>query len=821
MLRLTTTARRAPVLVVPRILRRQISLFTPINDKPGMTAAAAAVNAQNLNAKAPTIKLQTPRDEADARHGDAALRLMFDDAGFWKSMSPVHNPGKKTGLFDNPYLTSPRGMLRFTEVSLAQAQALAQRILSGTVRDGGDLVRTLDRLSDTLCQVIDLMGCVRAAHPAPGFQAAAQQAHETMFEYMNVLNTSVELYDRLAAVFEDPEKVAKLSAEEDSTGRLLLADFEKSGIRLDPETRTKFVQLMNVISVMGQEFMEAAAEPPKDPSVAFVKATSSDLEGLDRGLARYLVQTQQSKLSKLFGEKEPGSLLVPTTGWEAAVALRTVRDEKVRREIWTKGHLASADLEQDNRLQTILRARGELANLMGAPSYAAYELHGKMLKTPALADSFLKAIEAAVAPKARGEIAALARIKAQATDVPHKTAGMEAWDRDFFGARFLHQQHLLRDHRDDTPSQEAVARIPEYFSVGTVIQGLSRLFTSIYGIRFEPVPPKEGETWRDDVRRVNVVSDTDGLVGVMYCDLFQAPGKSPNPAHFTVRCSRRIYAAENDAVRALDPLANERFPHVVTGRDAHQLPVIVLMCDFAPGPAGGPALLTFNNVQTLFHEMGHAMHSMLGRTDLHNVSGTRCATDFVELPSVLMEKFAAAPQVLGLFAYHHATGAPLPLNLLQEHERTAQQLLQHSETHAQIVLALLDQLFHSGDPALLATPEGLHHAYYALESHYGLFPAQRESRWYTQFGHLVGYGASYYCYLLGRAIADRVWAHVFQQDPTARDAGEKWRREVLQWGGSKDPWQMVASVLDDPTLAPGDTEAIASLTRGFDSIDKQ
>lgn len=776
------------------------------------------------------VNSQTSRDALEEKNHDKTLRLIFDSDAFWQDFNRNSPNSKKvTGLFDNPYLTSPQGLLNFTQVSLAQAQALAQKILQeneSDVSDPGRLIRLLDRLSDTLCQVIDLMGCLQASHANSKYQAAARQSHETMFEFMNILNTSVELYQRLESVFSSPERVAKLTREEKSVGRLLLSDFVKSGIQLNPEAREKFVKLSSLISTNGHEFMTSATAPPTDPKDSFLSVPKSRLEGIDPYLESVLPNASSFNLFKTSSNK---NLLLPTTGGEAATALRTVKDEEIRHDIWLQGR-KSPDPKQIPRLESILKARQQLAELMGQNSFSGYELQDKMVKTPQNVMKFLNKLASDIYPKAQLEISALAKLKNQAQDIPYKTDSIQPWDRDYFGSLFLHQQHLKTDHRDDTPTKAQVSLLPQYFSLGTVMQGLSRLFSSIYGIKFVPVEPKPGETWRNDIRRLNVVADDGSLIGVMYCDLFQAPGKSPNPAHFTVRCSRKIFAEEDDEVRKMDPLAAVRYTNNGTNKDEQQLPIIVLTCNFSPGYSSEsnssqlnddrssrniPSLLSFTEVETLFHEMGHAMHSMLGQTDLHNVSGTRCATDFVELPSVLMERFASAPQVLSLYSHHYLTGEPLPFRLLQEYQRTTQQLLQYSETYSQIKLAMLDQLFHSGKEQVLSDLAG---SYQELEAQNSLFPLTKEYEeslksdlWFTQFGHLVGYGASYYCYLFDRAIADRVWDHVFKQDPTNRASGEKWKNQVLKWGGSRNPWELVADVLDIPELVNGDEKAIAQL----------
>lgn len=197
---------------------------------------------------------------------------------------------------------------------------------------------------------------------------------------------------------------------------------------------------------------------------------------------------------------------------------------------------------------------------------------------------------------------------------------------------------------------------------------------------------------------------------------------------------------------------------------------------------------------------------MLGRTEYHNVSGTRCATDFVELPSILMEQFVASPAVLPLFARHHATDAVLPLEHFQAH-LALQARLSALETHGQILMATLDQVYHSAAVRPDARFDSTE-AYHALQASMGIVSPVPGTAWQTRFGHLHGYGATYYSYLFDRAIAGKVWATLFAADPLSRAGGEALRDQVLKWGGGRDPWEMVASVLQDEALCKGDSEAM-------------
>lgn len=195
---------------------------------------------------------------------------------------------------------------------------------------------------------------------------------------------------------------------------------------------------------------------------------------------------------------------------------------------------------------------------------------------------------------------------------------------------------------------------------------------------------------------------------------------------------------------------------------------------------------------------------MIGRTEYQNVSGTRCATDVVELPSILMEHFLNSPAVLSLFSTDSKSVVAQVGNHHQDPCRSI-------DTHTQILIAMLDQLYHS--PAVSAPGFNTTAALASLHDSRGLIPHVAGTSWQTQFGHLFGYGATYYSYLFDRAIAARVWRNVFAQDPLARRAGEKYKQELLRFGGGRDPWRMVATLLDAPELAAGDAEAMREVGR--------
>lgn len=692
----------------------------------------------------------------------------------------------RAGLFNNKYLISPHGFSVYAQRMLAKARRLVSKIISANTPDQlRQIVRDLDRLSDLLCRVIDMADFVRSTHPDPEIVSAANEAYDVMYEYMNVLNTTEDLYLNLKKAIQNKEVSASWSAEEHTVAIILRRDFEKSGIMLNKHAKRRFVDISSEIAKIGPQFINGAT--PKEPYLTF---RSSQLMGMDPMVVRQLALR--------------GYVNLPTMGSIANHAIRTIEDPGVRKELYAASHTSSDD--RIELLDQLLGLRGELATLVGHSSYASVALIDKMAQSPQNVTTFLTSLETANRPAAQAELDTLTAIKHSHGD----PSPLQLWDRDYYASKLLHS---VRSRRKSSNV------LSEFFSLGTVIQGLSRLFSRLYGIRFAPRETLPGETWNDDVRRLDVIDETEGHIAVVYCDLFEREGKNPNPAHFTVRCSRRIDLDELDldsssAASDLQPeddgMASAR--RTSTG-ELYQLPTIALICDFSRpnNLSQQPTLLTFREVTTLFHEMGHALHSMLGRTALHNVAGTRCPTDFAELPAVLMEHFAKSPQVMGLFARHYLTGDPLPSELLQQ-KLSAESLLDATETHTQIILALLDQSLHSSSFAMrggakqqTSSSTGIMHQ---ISSEYSILPPLPGNSWQGFFTHLFGYGATYYSYLFDRAIAARVWKDVFEDDPLDRNAGWRWREQVLRWGGARDPWKMLAGVLRDEGLEGGGEQAM-------------
>ncbi|CAE7175914.1 hypothetical protein PTNB73_02921 [Pyrenophora teres f. teres] len=722
---------------------------------------------------------------------DDALRKVFDNASFWDDFKCPSQKGQPAGIIGNKYLTHPEGFVDFVTVTIKRCNAVVQKVSAAqSIHDFKNMVKDLDKLSDLLCRVIDLADFVRGTHPDRKFQIMAVKAYHTVFQYMNELNTTPVLYDQLKKASETPEVYEAWNEEERIVARILIEDFSRFGIGLDDKTRQRLVDLSGEIAEVGNQFVEGMA-----PETLELKFKSTKLKGLDPKLAKALTRWGETAISTMHHESQ--------------AVLRFVENPEVRRETYQAVRTASKP--SIARLEKMLKLRAELAQTSGFETFAHMTLENKMARTPEAVNTFLKALYEDSRPAVLADLDELMELKKSDAHQYNFPDRINAWDKFYYTQKML--ATMEGHYKQRTPDS-----LSAYFSVGTVLQGISRLLDRLYGVRFVPKETQPGEVWDDGVRRLDVISDTEGHIAVLYCDLYSRPGKTPNPAHFTLRCSREILPSEVEEMAHMQHNFSSPIEAATDGmpvawnaeRNSYfQLPTIALICDFSKAHSPRPTLLNIHDVRTLFHEMGHALHSILGRTALQNVSGTRCATDIAELPSVLMEHFAFCPHVLGLYARHWETDAPVPTAAL-ESRLAIDNRNQYAELESQILLCMLDQVYHSpiaADPNFNSTK-----VYHDVYNKYASVPEPAGTAWQGFFGHLFGYGATYYSYLFDRALAAKIWKDVFQhngqQGSLDRENGELYKNEVLRWGGGRDGWQCLAGVLKDERLAQGGEEAM-------------
>ncbi|XP_075956577.1 mitochondrial intermediate peptidase-like [Anarhichas minor] len=648
---------------------------------------------------------------------------------------------KNVGLFGVPELSCPAGFQAVTDRALKNTERLVENACSCS--PGVETVESFDQLSDGLCKVADLADFVKVAHPDPAFREAAEKACIEIGTVVEKLNTNVELCKSLKILLDSPDIVTKLDADTRRVAELFLFDFEISGIHLDDKLRKEAVALHVKLLDLNNEFLVGSHLPNRI-------ARSAIPEHLHLHFA------------------DEGSFI-------QIGGLHADSPDDLVREIAYMIYLhPNADLMEC--LEELLKCRYKLAKLVGYESYGHRALKGTMAKTPEAVMSFLHLLTEKLSDRTATDFTMMRNMKKKLNP---RNSELMPWDHPYLSG-------VLRAERYNI---EPSLYTP-YLSLGACMEGLNNLFSQLYGVSLMSEHASAGEVWSEDVRKLAVVHETEGLMGYIYCDFFHRQDKPHQDCHFTIRGGRRC-------------------PE--TGQ--YQLPVVVLMLSLPHPTKRAPTLLTPGMMENLFHEMGHAMHSMLGRTRYQHVTGTRCATDFAEVPSILMEYFATDYRVISQFARHYETGQRLPQSLVAR-LCESKKVCGAADTQLQIFYAVLDQIYH-GQPQNQTTTEILEEM---QQKFYGL-PYAPNTAWQLRFSHLIGYGAKYYSYLMSRAVASMVWKQCFVQDPLNRDMGERYRRQMLAHGGAKEPMLMVEGMLQrQPTMEDFVDALVSELNPNFETF---
>ncbi|XP_033761242.1 LOW QUALITY PROTEIN: mitochondrial intermediate peptidase-like [Pecten maximus] len=415
------------------------------------------------------------------------------------------------------------------------------------------------------------------------------------------------------------------------------------------------------------------------------------------------------------------------------------------------------DKHQEHLLMSLLMGRHKLAQVVGFETYAHRTIKGTMAETPENVMDFLENLADSIRPRAEADYSDMLRLK-------QAEGGMEnrimPWDQPYYTAKGRQLVSNLRSYE-----------VMPYFSLGGCMEGLNNLYNCLFNVSLKDVQLENGEAWVKDIHKLAVVHETEGVLGYIYCDFYERADKPPQDSHYTIQGGRLKEDGE------------------------YQLPIVVLQLNFSATRGNVPPLLTHSMMENLFHEFGHAMHSMLGRTKYQHVTGTRCPTDFAEVPSILMEYFVSDPRVLSTFAFHYKTGEPLPLEQIQK-LCEAKKLYSASDMQLQVFYSITDQVFHSRFP--FEDNKSTTQVMAELQEKYYSIPCVNNAAWQLRFGHLVGYGAKYYSYLMSRGVAARIWHSCFKEDPFNRQMGERYREKMLSHGGQIAPGQLVQSMLQEP-----------------------
>lgn len=667
--------------------------------------------------------------------------------------------------------------------AVANCDRLRAEISSGAVSSSPlGILRGVDAISNGICSVIDAADFLRNTHADSTFREAADAAFNHLAEYIQELNTDDSLYRALCGAVSDSSAMKALSEEQRRVAKLHIEEYERGGIHLSGEDRAEVVTLQSEVTRLESLF---------EYNIVAKRASFQVPRNLLQGVPEYVL----SRIPQPAGQPHD-SFTLPTDQSVMTDVLKTAHNGQVRRAMFLAGSSVAAENVQV--LEQLMAARHMLAKKVGFESHAHRVISDKMAGSPEEVSRFLEALDVGTKERAEREMEMLRDAKLQAEG----TSELFLWDLAYYMGVVKSRQCNLSG-----------SSLAEYFTLKSCLEGLSLICRGLFGISLDQVPMSAGENWapgpstgaggsgRDaggGVRKLVLRHSTEGVLGTVYLDLHRRDGKYGHAAHFTVRCGCVVHQGGEDITTALD--AGTGSSNNVL---EYQLPVVVLVCNFAL-PDGGTGdddnddasrLMAHSEVETLFHEFGHALHSLLSRTEFQHVSGTRVPVDFCEIPSHLLEHFVWDRSFLIRFARHYQTGKAFPTDVV-DRLRASKTLFAGMETRTQLLYAALDQKLFGPQPDGGGVLSSTSVANTLRESITGIRNPEG-ALWHSRFGHFTGYGAGYYAYLYAKMFTSAIWQRHFATDPLNRQSGELLWKELMMHGGARDPHRMLRALLDD------------------------
>jgi thimet oligopeptidase len=618
-------------------------------------------------------------------------------------------------------------------VDTALARILA---VPAAERNFANTILVFDRISLEAAPFFGGFTALTNLSPSKDLREASQAV---MVELSNYINEKLSLNKPLYSAFKEYVDNTANKENLDKVQKYLLSEtmagFKRSGLDLSDAKLAEVRELIAELTQLSQEFgVNIAKDDTK------VKATKSELGGLKDDFINGLKQDDAG--SYILGCDYPTYFMI----------MDYCNISQTRKKMY-RAFANRAYPKNEVLLNQIIAKRDQLAKMLGFASYAHLDLDSEMVKTPERALEFLMGVLAPAKEKAVVEVAELT--KDLPVGIELAKGKLQPWDVRFVKAAYK-KKHLNIDER----------LISEYFPLEHTIKQLLWVYEQFLDLKFVQVESQG--FWSDEVRTIEVYDNTrDKLIGYLLLDLFPRPNKYTHAAQF-------------DVVPAVSP-----------ADDIDDCPAVaVVMANFPRAQGDKDALMMYNDVNTFFHEFGHALHSLLGETRFASMSGTSVKTDFVEMPSQMLEDWLKDAEVLAKVSAHYQTGMPLPI--AQINKIINLELFDAGDTTLrQLSFGLLAlNLFAPGADKNIqkiyqdARQQACPYIAYDLEDHMT-----------ASFGHLTGYGAKYYGYMWSKVFAKDLFAHIKQQGLLNSKIGREYVAKVIGQGGQKDPNELLVDFL--------------------------
>ena len=630
------------------------------------------------------------------------------------------------------------------EAGIKEQRANIQKIISNKKKPTfQNTILAYENSGMLLDRVSNVFFGLTSAHKTPGIAEAQKKVMPLLTDLDNEISFNQKLFERIKYVYD--HEYSKLKGEDKRLTEVIYKGFVRSGALLSPEKMERMKQINTRISDLQEQFGNLLPAATNN-AVVWVNS-KEELAGLsDADIA------QCKKDAESLGNKAPYCIVIVNTTQQAI--LTNLQNRELRRKVYMASiHRADGTDPKFNTfpiVTEIAKLRAEKGQLMGYSTYADYSLEKTMAKNAKNVNNFLQSLIKEYAPKADAETR---EIEAYAQKSEGKDFKLQPYDRFYYSAKM--KKEMLNISDDE---------IKLYFNVDSVqINGVFYAAHRVYGLNFKQ--RKDIPTYHPDMK-VFEVSDKSGKpIALFYSDYFRRPTKRGG-------AWMSAFAKQSDKWG--------------------QLPIIYNVCNNAKAPEGQPTLITWDEVCTMFHEFGHALHGMLSKCGYNTLSGTAVARDFVEMPSQFNESFASIPEIFDHYARHTETGAAMPADLKERMLKS----ISFQPAYAlgeNLAATCLDLAWHELTPDEIPSPYMAGAFEKEALNNVGLLNSQIPPRYSTTYFNHVwggGYAAGYYSYLWTEVLAVNVADYFAKHDALDPAIGQAFRDKVLSRGNTKDQMEM-------------------------------
>ena len=648
--------------------------------------------------------------------------------------------------FNKPFDTAPFSELKIhhyepaMDIAMDIAREEIQSIANNTaVATFENTIEALDKAGETLGRITSIFFNLNSAETNDDIQSIARDVSPKLSQFNNDITLNEQLFKRVKSVYEQRDDL-ELTPEQTTLLEKNYKRFSRNGANLNEADKLRLREIDAQLSKLTLQFGENV-----------LAATNKfELHLEDDTRLSGLPETAKEAAADLAKSKDKSGYLF-TLDYPSYIPFMTYADDRELRKAMSMAFGSKAFNDehdnQDNVLQ-IANLRYERAQLLGYETHAHFVLEERMAMTPDKVTAFSQELLEKAKPAAQREFKQLEEFaKKHAAENGYQLDQINKWDSAYYSEKLKQQLFDLDDNL-----------LKPYFKLENVIDGAFEIAQRLFGLSFELVD--DIDKYHEDVLTYVVKNSEGSLNSIFYADFFPRSGKR-NGAWMTSYKSQYLENGKN--IR----------PHVS------------IVCNFTKPTGTKPSLLTFNEVTTLFHEFGHALHGMLANTNYRSLSGTSVYWDFVELPSQVLENWCYEKEALELFARHFETGEVIPSEYI-ERIKAASNFQGGLATLRQLSFGILDMSWHGVNPSSITDVKAHERETF---KHTDLFPDITTNCMSTSFGHIFqgGYSAGYYSYKWAEVLDADAFELFKQRGIFDQETATSFKDHVLSKGGTENP----------------------------------